>query len=52
MKQNHVRLLLSPAAVARQQAHRVWKVHKRHGGGAEDLQLQSQPQDRETVRRH
>lgn len=42
----------SPPAVARQQAHRVRKVHERHGGGPEDLQRQSQPQDRQTVRGH
>uniref|UniRef100_G3PT16 Peptidylprolyl isomerase domain and WD repeat containing 1 n=1 Tax=Gasterosteus aculeatus aculeatus TaxID=481459 RepID=G3PT16_GASAC len=39
-------------AVAGQQAHGVWAVHQGHGGGAEDLQPQSQPQDGQTVRGH
>lgn len=40
------------AALARQQAHSVRTVHQRDGGRPEDLQRQSQPQDRQTVRGH
>lgn len=39
-------------AVAGQQAHGVWTDHERDGGGAEDLQRQGQPKDRQTVRGH
>lgn len=45
--------LLSPlTALAGQQAHRVWKMHERNGNGPEDLQRQSPPKDRQTLRRH
>ena len=41
--------LFLPSALARQQAHRVWKMREGHGGRPEDLQCQNQPQDRQTV---
>lgn len=45
-------LLCLLLALVGQQAHRVWKMYERNGNGPEDLQLQSSPKDRQTLRRH